>query len=113
MMHQKLQRQNQAKYLEESKVPVNKHEDEYSKSGTKLRARRNISKNAEEMRVHTKILQEENFEIKAQLELAQKQLRNSEVENQQYVKQLSELKDKERCDIAIQTNMVCRLLLKI
>ena len=108
----KLQLQNQAKCLEESKE-LNKLKDEYSKLGTKLRVRQNIMKKAEEMKVHTKILQEENFELKAQLELAQKQLGNSEVENQQYVKQLSELKDKERCDIAIQTNTVCRLLLKI
>ena len=107
-----LKSQNRAKYSEESKV-LDKLKDEYSKLGTKLRARQNIIEKAEEMKVHTKILQEENFELKAQLEQTQKQLGNSEVENQQYIKQLSELKDKERCDIAIQTNMVCSLLLKI
>ena len=103
----KLQLLSQVKYLEEFKVHANKLKEENSKLVTRLTARHKISKDVEDMKVRTNILQEENSELKSQLELTQDQLRVSETEKKHYINKYSALKDKERCDIAIQTDMVC------
>ena len=55
-------------------------------------ARQKLFTDVNSMKVHTNVLQEENLDLKSQLETTKKQLKK--------------LKDKERCDIAIQTDMV-------
>ena len=62
---------------------------------------------------HLEELEEENFKLTNQLEIIQKQLKNLEVEKKQYIDKYSELKDKERCDIAIQTDTVCIVIRNI
>ena len=99
--------QNQVEYLEEFKRHTNMLKEENFKLSTQLKERHKILKGVEGMKVHTNILQEENSELKSQLELTQDQLRVSETEKKHYINKYSELKDKERCDIAIQTDMVC------
>ena len=103
----KSQLQNQVKYIEEFKVHANMLKEENSKLATRLRARHKILKGVEDTKVQTKILQEENSELKSQLEVIQEQLKKSEVEKKHYINKYSELKDKERHDIAIQTDAVC------
>ena len=71
---------------------------------TQLGARRKIWKDIDDMKVCTNILKEENSELKSQLELTQEKLKNSEIEKKQNFQYSG---DKERCDIAIQTDMVC------
>ena len=76
----KLQLQNQVKYSEE----LDQLEKKNSKLATQLGE---VLHNVEGLKVRTNILQGENSKLKVQLELTEKR--------------------KERCDIAIQTDMVC------
>ena len=66
---------------------------------TQLKVMRKIVRNSDDMKIHTNILQEENSELKGQLELTQQQLKNLDLEK------------KEKCDISIQTDMVCSKIL--
>ena len=100
----KSQLQKQVNCLEEFKVHANILEEEKLKLANQLKIRRKIWKDVEGMKVRTNSLQEENSELISQLEVTQKQLKNSELEKKQYI---DKLKDKERCDIAIQTDTVC------
>ena len=59
-----------------------------------------------DLKAHIDALQEQNSDLQSQLEVKQKQLENSDVEKKQYIRKYRELKDKRRCDIAIQTDMV-------
>ena len=103
----KSQLQKQVCCLEEFKVHANMLKEENSKLATRLRARLKIMKNVEDMKVRANTLEEENSELKSQLKVTQEQLKNSEVEKKQYVDKYAVLKDKERRDIASQTDMVC------
>ena len=86
---------------------ANKLKKENSKLATRLRARLKIKKNMEDLKVRANTLEEENSELKSQVKVTREQLRNSEIEKKHYVDKYTELKDKERCDVAIQTDMVC------
>ena len=81
--------------------------EENSKLATRLTARLKIMKNMEYMKVRANTLEEENSELKSQVKVTQEQLKNSEIEKKHYVDKYTELQDKERCDIAIQTDTVC------
>ena len=85
-----LQLQNQSEKFE---VLANKLEGKISRLAAQLKARQKLFTDVKSMKVHTNILQGENCGLKSQLEMTKKQL--------------EKLKDKERCDIAIQTDMVC------
>ena len=85
----KLQLQSQS---ENFKAHADKLKEENSKLATRLMGRQKLFTDAKSMKVHTNVLQEENLDLKSQLETVKKQLKK--------------LKDKERCDIAIQTDMV-------
>ena len=85
----KLQLQSQSEKFE---AHADKLKEEYSKLATRLMARQKLFTDVNSMKVHTNVLQEENLDLKSQLETTKKQLKK--------------LKDKERCDIAIQTDMV-------
>ena len=93
----KLQLQNQVNYSKELK-------EKNLRLATQLGARRKIWKDIDDMKVCTNILKEENSELISQLEVTQEKLKNLEVEKKQNFKYSG---DKERCDIAIQTDMVC------
>ena len=84
----KLQLQNQSEKFE---ALANKLKEENSKLATQLKARQKLF--TDETKVRTNVLQEEIWDLQSQLEITKKQL--------------EKLKDKERCDIAIQTDMVC------
>ena len=86
----KLQLQSQSEKFE---AHANKLKEENSKLATRLMARQKLFTDVNSMKVHTNALQEENLNLKSQLQITKKQLKK--------------LKDKERCDIAIQTDMVC------
>ena len=96
----KSQLQNQVKESEKLK-------EEKSKLATQLRAKQKIWKDIDDMKVCTKVLKEENSDLKSLLGITRKLLKNSEAERKQYFNKYSELRDKERHDIAIQTDMVC------
>ena len=103
----KSQLQSQVKYSEKLKGHANLLKEENSKLATQSRVRGKILQDIEDLKVHTNILQEENSELKAQLKLTEQQLKNSELEKEQYINKHSQLEHKERCDIAIQADMVC------
>ena len=77
---------------EKFEAHADKLKEENSKLATRLMARQKLFTDVNSMKVHTNVLQEENLDLKSQLETTKKQLKK--------------LKDKERCDIAIQTDMV-------
>ena len=79
------------------KAHADKLKEENSKLATRLMARQKLFTDVNSMKVHTNVLQEENLDLKSQLETTKKQLKK--------------LKDKERCDIAIQTDMVCTYII--
>ena len=85
----KLQLQSQSEKFE---AHADKLKEENSKLATRLMARQKLFTDVKSMEVHTNVLQEENLDLKSQLETVKKQLKK--------------LKDKETCDIAIQTDMV-------
>ena len=78
---------------EKFEAHADKLKEENSKLATRLMARQKLFTDVNSMKVHTNVLQEENLDLKSQLQATKKQLKK--------------LKDKERCDIAIQTDMVC------
>ena len=53
------------------------------------------------------LLQEENSELILQLKVTQELLMKSEVEKEEYLNKYREFKDKEKCNVAIQNDMVC------
>ena len=85
----KLQLQSQSEKFE---AHTGKLKEENSNLATQLMARQKLFMEVNSMKVHTNILREENLELQSQLETTKEQLKK--------------LKDKERCDIAIQTDMV-------
>ena len=102
----KSQLQNQVKYTENIKAQASVLEERNSKLVTQLSARNKIiSKGVD--KVQTNILQNQYSELESQLKVAQERLKKLEVEKEHYINKYSELKDKERHDIAIQTDMVC------
>ena len=77
--------------LEKFAAHADKLKEKNSELTTKLRARQKLFTDVKKVQMN--VLQEENLDLKSQLEIAQKQLKK--------------LNDKERCDIAIQTDKVC------
>ena len=103
----KSQLQKQVNCLKEFKVHADMLKEENFKLANQLKIRHKIWKDVESMKVRTNCLQEENSELKSQLEVTQKQLKNSEIQKKQYIDKYSELKDKEKLDVATQTDTVC------
>ena len=75
-----------------------KVQEENSRLKTRLKVAQRAIQDLDDMKVNYNMLQETNSELKSQLAVRQKQLEGFE--------KYRELKDKEGCNIAVQTDMV-------
>ena len=80
--------------------------EENSKLTIQSSRRQNILKGIDETKVRIGILEDEKSELESQLKVKIDELKISEVEKKQYIDKYSVLINKQRCDIAIQTNEV-------
>ena len=104
----RLQSEVKQKQLENPKFrseKVQAHE-EISKLKAQLKSLRKVTCDVDKMKVQANILQEENSDLKSQLEVAQTQLELLEK------KQYGRLKNEEGCSIALQKDTVCALCSK-
>ena len=80
--------------------------EEKSKLAIQFLRRQNILKGIDEAKIRIGILEDEKSELESQLKVKIEQLKTSEVEKQQYIDKYNVLINKQRCDVAIQTNEV-------